>query len=202
MKTTENSKKELNDDIKLFNLFTNNNLLNYSKDTLRPNRSKPTVLYTSVDYMIFFNSSINFDGLPVFFHKYGLNISYNYDEKKDIGIQSKDSNEGINSEFCVTEKDYNDYLTGFENSMKEEDVDDTENWEENLEKMKNFDSYFLFKPINDTELNYLIILALYIMKSNETVLIYDTYSDFYYDNNDIKKLADSNNIIETCIIND
>lgn len=185
--------KKLNDDVKLFNLFNHSN--NYSKRKSDDNKNKTVMLFPKTDYMIFFNKGIKFDKLPAFFSKYSINISVDCGKDESIGIKSKDFNEGINSEFVVTEEKYKDYLTNLENELKTEDPDSAEILKEDLEKKKNYDSYFLIKPSNELQLKYLMILALYILENSGSVLIYDTYNGLYYDKDNLNSIVTNNNII-------
>jgi len=173
-------------------------IVNNDKDKVEPFK----LLSPKADYMIYFNSNIKYNKLPAFFNKHNQNINVDSDTKENIGIKSKDFDDGINSEFCITGKEYKDYLDEYEEELKEDiDEDGLEDYDvefnlKELEKLKKYDSYYFIKSFTALELKYLMLLALFILEENGNVLVYDTYNGLYYDKENIKDVAIRNGIIE------
>lgn len=173
-------------------------IVNNDKDKIEPFK----LLSPKADYMIYFNNNIKYNKLPAFFNKYNQNVNVDYDVKGNIGIKSKDFDDGINSEFCITGKEYEDYLVEYEEELKEDiDEDGLEDYDvefnlKELEKLKKYDSYYFIKSFTALELKYLLLLALYILEEEGNVLIYDTFNGLYYDSENIKDVAKRNGVIE------
>lgn len=53
--------------------------------------------------MIYFNKDIKYDNITGFFNQYNLYVSIDYGKGDNIGIKPNDSNEGIASDFCITD---------------------------------------------------------------------------------------------------
>ena len=173
-------------------------IVNNDKDKIEPFK----LLSPKADYMIYFNSNIKYNKLPAFFNKHNQNINVDSDTKGNIGIKSKDFDDGINSEFCITGKEYKDYLNEYEEELKEDiDEDGLEDYDvefnlKELEKLKKYDSYYFIKSFTALELKYLMLLALYILEEEGNVLIYDTFNGLYYDKENINDIAIRNGVIE------
>ena len=118
------STNKLDADVRIFNLLSNDNLKNIDTSSKNNNETTKNILNVTLaekaDYMIYFNSNIKYTKLPEFFNKHNQNVSIDYDESGNVGIKSNDSNEGINSEFCVTGDKYKDYLIDVEEEIKED----------------------------------------------------------------------------------
>lgn len=155
-----------------------------------------TKLSFNADYMIYFNNDIKYDNLENYFSNYNFDVSISTSEKGNITIKSNTDNEFITTEFCIKEKEYEQYLADFEKDCMEDDPNNNDNWKYDLEKMKKFNSYYFIKTNTEIELKYTMILALYILEENNAVLVFDTYNGKYYDNENLKDILLENNLIE------
>lgn len=157
------------------------------------NKKKPTISPIG-DFNLYFNEGIEFDNLAKFFaeHKYNVVVENN----SNIYIKSKDTNNAIATEFCISNEEYQEYLSDFEEDCKEDDPENNENWITDLENMKKFNSYYMINSKSEIEFKYIILLALYILKENGDVLLYSCYDGKYLDANNLKNLSNELHPIE------
>lgn len=164
-----------------FNDFINENSSNTNN---RVNTYEPM---SNGDYILYFKEKINFEYLNTFFEKHDYDIIAKCTDDH-IYVKSKNSDDYIATEICISNKDYNEYLIDFENDMKKDDPNNEENWQFYFEKMKKFNSYHVFKAHTETEAKYIMLLALYILQESEDVLVYDTYNGIYLDEKKLQEL--------------
>lgn len=146
------------------------------------------------DFILYFNKGIEFNNLDKFFAEYKYDVVV-VQSGGNIYIKSKDSNDGMASEFCISDEKYKEYLLDFETDCREDEQADPEhsdNWRVELEKMKKFDSYYMIGSRSEIESKYIILLALYILKENGNVLLHDCYNGIYLDSNKLKSLVINN----------
>lgn len=192
-------KKHLNDyEIIEAQIYNRNSLCNYptyycivkSSEYNNFFNKKIYTIPSTGDFNLYFNKGIEFNNLDKFFAEYKYDVVVQ--SGSNIYIKSKDSNDAITSEFCVSDEKYKEYLLDFETDCREDDPENNENWIVELEKMKKFDSYYMINSKSEIESKYIILLALYILKENGDVLLYDCYNGIYLDSNKLKSLVISN----------
>lgn len=157
-------------------------------ETVKKQTNNKKYLYCATgDYYIYFRKEIKFDKLNNFFKNYNYDIIFDGADNY-ICIRSKNTNDCISTEYSVADEKYNEYLIEFENDCKEDSPEDDENWMFDLENMKKFNSYHMIKATSNTEAKYIILLALYILKESDDVLVYDSFNGIYLDSEKLQEI--------------
>ncbi len=130
-------------------------------------------IWATGEYYIYLKGKINFNDLSNFFKKYNYDIISESDDDH-IYIKSKNSEDYISTEFHATGNEYKEYLRYFEEDSKA--GSDNDDWIQELENMKKFDSYHMIKAYNETGSKFIVLLALYILKQTGDVLVNDTFN--------------------------
>lgn len=179
------------------------------------NANNKYTIWATGDYFIYLKKETNFNDLNSFFKDYNYDVISEVNDTH-IYIKSKNSEDYVGTEYCITGEDYQEYLINFEEDCKEKNLDNNENWIFELENMKKFDSYYMIKANSETEARFIVLLALYILKEKGDVLVYDTFNSTYLNsnrlqalqeliifeqkNNTLTKKSNNNNIIENIIV--
>ena len=136
------------------------------------------------EFLVYFKKGINFDNLNILFKQYNYDVTVDANDNH-IYINSKNSDDFLDTEYCVSNKEYQNYILEYEKDLKEDN-----NHMEKLENIKKFSIYHMFKTYTETQTKYMILLAMYIFKITGDVLVYDTSNDVYLNSKKIQELQE------------